>query len=187
MGGCSSRCSSGSAKAAVLPEPVGASAQQSAPDKIAGIARSWTGVGTSQPCAAAALNSSEQRPSSPKLVPELTLSSASAVSSATAAALSSSVSCAVTCSASTSTSASTTSTPSPSMSTTSTAASTSPSSCVAHITALAPRECPLRPSSARATPQRATPAVCATVVCTLSLRLGTAKPVPTRPVPMPVT
>jgi len=86
VGVCSSRCTSGSAKAAVLPEPVGASTQQSAPARIAGIARSWTGVGTCQPCAAAARNSSEQRPSSPKLESERAPGSAPASASASASA-----------------------------------------------------------------------------------------------------
>ena len=61
-----SRCSIGSAKAAVLPEPVWAQPWTSAPRSTAGIACDWIGVGVTKPSSAAARTRTGERPSKEK-------------------------------------------------------------------------------------------------------------------------
>ena len=85
-----SRCSSGRAKAAVLPDPVSASTQQSAPARIAGIACACTRVGAAQPCAAAARCIARLSPSAAKLVGSNSTSSISTSTASSTTSLSSS-------------------------------------------------------------------------------------------------
>ena len=59
-------CSSGSAKAAVLPEPVCAVPSTSRPRKTSGMAADWMGVGWCRPSAAAARARAGESPSSTK-------------------------------------------------------------------------------------------------------------------------
>jgi hypothetical protein len=61
------RCSSGSRKAAVLPEPVGDRASTSRPCSAAGNTWTCTGVGCTQPADAAAAASAGSRPKAAKV------------------------------------------------------------------------------------------------------------------------
>ena len=65
-GEASKCCKSGSAKASVLPEPVGAVAHTSADFKTAGIASAWMGVGAYKPMSPTARKSAGVKPSGSK-------------------------------------------------------------------------------------------------------------------------